>query len=84
MSKDVRIRSYFSNPKEVREHKSLGNTALQYSMQQLQFVELSKIAQYIINEKVFGKLLTRQVDQEYARAEFPFVSVPCRFPSLGS
>jgi hypothetical protein len=31
MSKDVRIRGYFSNPKEVREQKSLGNAGLVYS-----------------------------------------------------
>jgi len=32
LSKDVgRIRVYFSKPKGVREHKGLGNTAVQYS-----------------------------------------------------
>jgi hypothetical protein len=30
VSKDVRIRGYFTKPKGVRKQKSLGNTALQH------------------------------------------------------
>jgi hypothetical protein len=32
MIKDVRIRGYSSNPKEVREQKSLDNTKLEYNI----------------------------------------------------
>jgi hypothetical protein len=84
LSKDVKIRGYFSKPKGVREQKSLGNTDWPKCVGKLQLEETCvKRGDYLGDANVNGSILLgenfKAVHEHYLKAHF---EVKVLFPSF--